>query len=97
MSKILERLQNTEASTKQWLVVGASALAGLLVVWIWLGYFNNIVAPAPVAATGTDSSISFAESAKGSFALVSSAIVDALKHLKELVLAPRSITIQPNP
>ena len=99
MSKFLETLQNTEERTKQWIVIGASATVGLLVIWIWLGYFNNIVSPASVAAADNDTSISFLATARGGLAFVGNAILGRVAQLggilAHIFFAPRSINIQP--
>ena len=95
MAKFLERLQNAEEGTKRWIMLTTSAVAGVFVIWIWLGYFNNIVSPVSVTPTVSDSNISFAETAKGTLAIVGNALLGTAKYLEDLAKAPRSIDIQP--
>ena len=101
MNKFLEKLQGAEEGTKLWITIGTSATAGLLVVWLWLGYFNTIVSPAPMAQGGNDSSISFVQSAKGGLAFIGQVVAGQTEQLfgifRHILLAPRSIDIQPSP
>ena len=51
----LERLQSLDESTKHKILIGATAVIMIVVVYFWLAYFNSIVvnlSAQPVAASG---------------------------------------------
>lgn len=55
----LEKLQSLDERTKQWILIAATAVIMIVVVYVWLAYFNSILAnvasttsePAPALAT----------------------------------------------
>lgn len=93
----LERLQSADDDAKQRWLVAASVLCMVIVVFVWLKYFNTLVEPvtAPPSPEGESQGFSFWQSAKNGTALLYEAFLGKIQSLGEILSAPRSYIIKP--
>jgi hypothetical protein len=95
----LKRLQSADESTKtRWLVVlTIIIMAG--VIYVWLAYFNNLVAsfsqPLPLGQVQASPGITFWDAAKNSVANLYGIFTDKLRALGNILQAPREYIIKP--
>ncbi len=98
MFKFIEKLQNSDEDTKKrWMFV-LTSVSMAIVVFIWLGYFNNLVTglSAPKAdELSKEAGFSFIESAKMSASVVYGGLVDKIHGLGNILNAPREYIINP--
>lgn len=106
----LEELQSADRATKKKVLVASSAAAIILVVFVWIGYFNTIVAQGPTpadsqsqaasAAPASDSpaapSPSLAQSLRSMGAAVSAALRGGASWVGGLFAKPREYIITPS-
>ena len=83
--KFLEKLQSADDRTKKRWMVGSTTVVIAIVIYIWIGYFNNLIftlsspQEAPLQKTG---GFSFLETVKNATA----AVFDTVKGLAENIL-----------
>lgn len=98
MFKFIEKLQNSDEDTKKkWMFV-LTSISMAVVIFIWLGYFNNLVTGLSTPKTeelSKDAGFSFIESAKMSAVVVYGGLVDKIYGLGNILKAPREYIINP--
>lgn len=100
MSNFLEKLQSSDEGTKRRVMIIASILIMAVVIYVWLAYFNNLLAglsqPAEnAAAAPQDSGFSFWQSTKSGAVFVYGALSDKLGALGDLFQRPREFIVEP--
>src|SRR5437870_5435072 len=92
----LERLQLSDEATKRRFVFICTAIAMIVVVYVWFAYFNNMIAsqnaPQPVAET---SGFTFWQTMKGGMAVIYRAFWAKLNDLSNILQSPREYIIKP--
>ena len=63
----IEELQGLEAPVKKRVLIVSTSIIMAVVVYVWLGYFNNIIANAPAAALAENATSTPTSSAPGFF------------------------------
>lgn len=89
----LERLQSADNETKRRWMVGAVIVFMIIVVYLWLAYFNNIVASSntvPSVAGETRTSFSFLDTMRRGTAVVSDSLKGLFGKSKEIVITPNN-------
>ena len=91
--------ESDERRKTRWLV-GLSAALMIVVVFLWLSYFNTLITPAHQAAivageAGGATSISFWDTMKTGTAVIADHLWDAVRRLGEILNTPRSYIIKP--
>ena len=97
MINFLERLRSSGESTKRGWMIASTIIVMVVVVYVWLAYFNNLVGsfsePEPTAAPGGD--FTFWRSMKNGAAIVYGTFVDKIRALGEILKAPREYMVSP--
>ncbi len=94
----LERLQEADERTKRRVVAVSSALAMIVVVFLWFSYFNSIVRPEATVASGNggeEGNFSFMDTIRHGTASMISGAWDMLRAAGRAVFEGRSYTITP--
>jgi len=99
---IIERLQALDEPTKHKVLVVATLVIMVVVIYFWLAYFNNLVAgisSPQVAQNGNDvgpaAGSGFSDAVKNASALVYGRFMDVAHALGNILQAPRQYIIQP--
>ena len=89
-------MQSSDEPTKRRWMFASVAVVMLVVVYVWLGYFNNLVAgfgePAPAA---TEGGFSFFGSMENGMAIISSSVLGKLHEFGRILAAPREYIVNP--
>ena len=93
----LERLQEADERTKRRVVAVSSALAMIVVVFLWFSYFNSIVRPEATVGSqrGEEGNFSFMDTIRHGTASMISGAWDMLRAAGRAVFEGRSYTITP--
>ena len=101
MFKFIEKLQNSDEDVKRrWMVI-LTVIAMVIVIYVWLAYFNNLIAdlsrpPEQEFAAGESTSgFTFWQSAKNGLGLVYNGFIGKLRWLGEVLGEPREYIIPP--
>ena len=103
MTGFLKKLQSSDEATKRKWLVGATIVAMVIVLYVWLAYFNNLVVH--FSAQHSDESGAIAEKrASGSFfdhirqgaAGIYQSFTNTMGYLGKILEAPREYIIKPN-
>lgn len=103
MKNFLEKLQSAdEATKKRWMVLTVAVIMAL-VIYVWLAYFNNLIAgfssgqAQSVASSAAEpaSSGSFLETAKNGLASLYQIFSDKIHSLGQVLQSPREYIIKP--
>lgn len=92
----IRKLQTSEAHIKFRWLIGSSAIVILLVVFVWLNYFNTLVQANP-SASETDSAsqgLGFWQTFKGGLRVVSHGIGDKFSSWYDALKSPRSYEVK---
>ncbi|MBI4086317.1 MAG: hypothetical protein HY433_03725 [Candidatus Liptonbacteria bacterium] len=93
----LKRLQESEENVKRrWLILG-SAVMMILVVFIWLNYFNTLVqqASAPAQTEQAERGLTFWQTFKSGLGIVFQTAGSKIKYWFEIARSPKSYSINP--
>ena len=92
----LERLQSADDGTKRRWMFASVTIVMVIVVYVWLAYFNNLVtgfnAPTPTASAG---GFSFVGSLGSGVDMFSKTFFDGLPAFGRMLAAPREYIISP--
>jgi len=97
MFRFIEKLQNSDEDTKhRWMLI-LTAVAMTIVIFVWLAYFNNLVAgfsaaPEPVTE---ETGFGFWATMKNGIAIVYGGSIDKLRWLGGILGEPREYIIPP--
>lgn len=86
-----------EARKRRWLM-GGSLVAAMLVVWIWLAYFNTLIAPPyapPPPQPSTADDFSLWQSVRSGTAFLFDNVSREMSRALELLRAPKNYEIVP--
>ena len=91
----LKKLQTSDDAVKRRWLIGSSAVMMIFVIAIWLSYFNTLVQTNPSAPTDeTTQGLSFWQTFKGGFGIVSHDIGDKIRNLFETLKSPKSYNVK---
>ena len=91
----LKRLQESDENVKRrWLIV-SSAVIMILIVFIWLNYFNTLIQQASSPVDQAEYGLTFWQTFKSGLGIVSQGIAIKIKSWFEVLRSPRSYNIQP--
>ncbi len=93
----LENLQNSDAGRKRRWLVGLSAVSMVVVIIIWLTYFDALVKPDLSAETGEEQSFSFFSTLKNGAAKFAAGIEAQLGGLTQVFKKSKNYRIVPQP
>lgn len=99
MSNFLEKLQSSDERIKRRWLVGLTAIAMVGVVYVWLAYFNNLVAgfnAPPSEISQGESGFSFFETLKRGAAVIYDVFSEKLQVFGKILEKPREYIIQPS-
>lgn len=94
----LERLQSANESTKRRWLIGSTAIAMVIVIYIWLAYFSALVGGSPSQTnppTDAEGGFTFWQAVKNGSAIVYEGFLDKMKLLGTILRTPREYIIQP--
>ena len=97
LASFLEKLQSADDRTKNRWLIGSTALIGSLVVYVWLAYFNTLVAPAePLNSqpTGTEDSFTFFEAVGRGGAILFENLKGGTRWIGSIISSPREYFIE---
>lgn len=98
MSNFLEKLQSSDERTKRRWLVGLTAVVMVGVIYVWLAYFNNLVAgfeePSP-ELNQREEGFTFLETLKKGAAVIYDAFSQRLQGLGAILEKPKEYIIQP--
>ena len=98
MSNFLEKLQASEERIKKRWLIGLTAIVMVGVVYVWLAYFNNLVAgfeAPPAEINQPKGGFSFLETLKRGAAVIYDVFSDKLQAFANILEKPREYIIQP--
>lgn len=94
----MERLRTADENTKTRWLVALSIMCMIIIVFVWLKYFNNLIAqqprPQPIAETKNEP-FSFWQTMKNGAEFLGQNIIDKLRNFGALLGAPRSYIVNP--
>ena len=92
----LDKLQSADEATKKRLMIAGTIFITIAVVYVWLAYFNNLIAgfsqTAPVAQADD---LSVWQNIKNNFTIFSASIIDKVHVFGNILSAPREYIIKP--
>ena len=96
----IEELQSLEEPTKKKILVVSTVLVMAVVVYVWLGYFNNLVSSTPGIALSDNSSTTssapgFFERVTGGSAFMLQAFGSWTREMGSAIESPRQYDIKP--
>ena len=94
----LQRLQESDDRTKTRWLVGLSVASMIVVVALWLSYFNMLIVSSnqpTVAGNGAPAGVSFFDTMKAGSAVILDHAWSGLQRLSGILKAPRSYIIKP--
>jgi len=101
----LEEVRSLDESIKKKILIGVTAVVMVGVVYVWLGYFNNIIASVPteaVAAPDDSSSTAvavvepgFFERVGGGSAYIAAEVGGWVSRLAKVIQSPKQYVIKP--
>jgi len=94
----LKRLQSADEATKRRWIVALTAAATVIVVYVWLAYFSNLLTGASYReSSGADARerFTFWQAVRNGGAIVYENLADAMGRLGGVLQAPREYIIQP--
>ncbi len=105
----LEELQSLDEATKTKILVAATAVAMIIVIYVWLAYFNNLIAgvaqegaassaiPSSAASSSVPSSggTSIWQNVEGGIGTLYGKSVGFLHYLGNILQAPRQYIVKP--
>ncbi len=93
----LERLQSSNETTKRKWMFATTLVIMMVVVYVWLAYFNNLVGGfnEPQAAASPEGSFTFLESLKNGTAVIYQTFNDKLRAFGQILASPREYIINP--
>lgn len=96
MKNFLEKLQSSDESTKRRWMFGSTVIVMVIVVYVWLAYFNNLVGSfneqQPAAP---EAGFTFWQTMKGGMAVIYQTFVRELEALGMILKAPREYIVNP--
>lgn len=97
LNRSFRTLQNAPETTKKRWLVGSSLVATMLVGWIWLAYFNTLIAPPapPLPQPSAADDFSFWQSVRSGTAFLFENVSDEMKRFFEFLQAPKNYEIAP--
>ncbi len=99
MEDFLKRLQGADAATKRRIVIISSVLAMVVVLYIWLAYFNNLLADAGRSDGSTggqgETHASFWETMQRGTVIVYENVTGAVGRFGEMLKGPREYIVKP--
>ena len=95
----LQRLQESDESRKRRWLVGLALLSMVIVVFVWLSYFNSLLSCAnqvvAVASAERNTNVSFFETMKTGTAVITDHLWSAVRRLGRILNAPKNYIIKP--
>lgn len=94
----LDRLQSAPEPTKTKWLIATTVIVMVIVIWVWLKYFNTLVRPASTGfhrTTETHRAFSFREAARSGAALVVDSFKKGAISVRERLTAPKEYRITP--
>ena len=97
MINFIKKLQTSDESVKKRWLIMSSAFMMILIVFIWLNYFNTLVqqAGAPAPAEQAEHGLTFWQTFRSGAGIVSQSIGATIKSWFEILRLPKSYNIQP--
>ncbi len=97
MIEFIKKLRGADDTVKRrWLIL-ASAGMMIVVIFLWLQYFNTLVQPGntPVSAEEGRQGLTFGQTFRAGLGAVSQTAAEAIKSWVQLLRSPKDYTIQP--
>lgn len=98
LKNFLEKIQSADEGVKRrWMIISTVVIMAV-VIYVWLGYFNNLIASfnRPLAEVPSEGAgFSFWSSLKSSAALLYNGLGDKLHAFGDILKTPREYIIQP--
>ena len=93
----MQRLQSADERTKKRWVIILSAVAMVVIVFIWLKYFNTLVQPGgwDTPSAETEESFSFWQTMKAGLGVLYDKAAGGIQGLGNILQAPRDYLIKP--
>lgn len=98
MFKFIEKLQNSdEGNKRRWMFI-LSSISMVIVVFVWLAYFNNLISDfsRQQPQETKNGGFTFSQTMKNGAAIVYETIAGWMKNFGEILGAPREYIINPN-
>lgn len=97
MGTYLEKLQNADDRTKWRYGTAITTVVMVLVIYIWLAYFNTLVAPQTTATNAEvgDEGFSFWETTKQETASMYNGFKEQISNFKTMIEMPKEYEIKP--
>ena len=98
MSNFLEKLQSSDERIKRRWLIGLTAIVMVGVVYVWLAYFNNLVAgfqAPPPEISQPEAGFSFLDTLKKGAAVIYDVFSEKLQVFAKILEKPREYIIQP--
>lgn len=89
---LLEKLQSADEAAKKRYVVIASAVVMVVVLWLWLGYFNNLITRESPAVAANQPS--FFTTMKRGAGIVYQGFIDAIGGFGKALTSPKTYEIK---
>jgi ABC-type thiamin/hydroxymethylpyrimidine transport system permease subunit len=105
MENFLKRLQDADTATKRRILMFSSAVIMVAVLYVWLAYFNSLLAdagsPAVISTTAGEPSavaaeVSFLETMKRGTAVLYENVAGAVSQIGEVLKGPREYIVKPS-
>lgn len=98
MIKFLEKLQSSSEATKRKWMFATTLVIMVLVIYVWLAYFNNLVGGFNQSETATapQGSFTFWQSMKNGTAVIYQTFNDKLHAFGQILASPREYIVNPS-
>ncbi|HEY4525630.1 MAG TPA: hypothetical protein VJL32_00845 [Candidatus Paceibacterota bacterium] len=95
MPNFLERIRTSDDQTKKRWLVGVSAVIMLVIVWVWLGYFNSLFMSPDASASPEQGGFSFWTSLKSGGSAAWDSMTASVKSFGKFFGGPKEYIIKP--
>jgi hypothetical protein len=94
MNQFIQKLQSSEEHVKLRWLIGISAITMIIVVFVWLSYFNTLVQSSTSTDLSDTQGVGFWQTFKGGLAFIGQSFGDEVKTLFGKIKSPSTYQVK---